>query len=166
MKYTHYLPSTGERGTVTEFSTYELTQEEFEKITGRLVKEFDKQTYKYIGGTTYSITLHTGKKFFFGNDVGSSRGYIFHGEHGELTQVSGDLPVCAEDPDKTTRVDIKVTEGFDVLTPFAASHDSASIVNDIAAGLGATFYDDRDQLTVIPSHNIQKAHIVTAPYGG
>lgn len=166
MKYTHYLPATGERGTVTEFYIHGLTQKEFEKITGRLVKEFDKKSYKYSLGTTYSITLHTGEEFFFSNDIGSSRGYIFHSEHGGLFQTSGDLPVCAETPNKTTRVDIKVTEGFDVLTPFAASHDSASIVNDIASGLGATFYNDRDQLTVIPCHNIQKATVVEAPYGG
>lgn len=166
MKYTHYLPSTGERGTVTEFYIHGLTQKEFEKITGRLVKEFDKKTYKYSGGTTYSITLHTGEKFYLDNDIGSSRGYIFHGEHGGLTQVGGELPVCAEDPRKPTRVDIKVTEGSDVLTPFAASHDSASIIEDIASGRGATFYDDRGQLTVIPYHNIQKATVVEAPYGG
>jgi len=166
MKYTHYLPATGERGTVTEFSTYGLTQKEFEKITGRLVKEFDEHTYEFVGGTTYSITLHTGEEFFFDNDIGSSRGYIFHGEHGGLTQVGRDLPVCAEDSIKTTRVDIKVTEGFDVLTPVAASHDSASIINDIASGLGATFYDDGGQLTVVPYHNIQKATVVEAPYGG
>lgn len=166
MKYTHYLPATGERGTVTEFSIYNLTQEEFEKITGRLVKKFDKQTYKYVGGATYAITLHTGEKFFFDNDIGSSRGYIFHSEHGGLTQVSADLPVCAEDPNKTTRVAIKVTEGSDVLTPFAASLDSAPIIKDIAAGRGATYTDDRGQLTVIPYHNIQKATIITAPHGG
>lgn len=166
MKYTHYLPATGERGTVTEFSIYNLTQEAFEKITGRLVKKFDKQTYKYVGGATYAITLHTGEKFFFDNDIGSPRGYIFHSEHGGLTQVSADLPVCAEDPDKLTRVSIKVTEGYDVLTPFESYHRSAVIIEDIAAGRGATYTDDRDQLTAIPHHNIQKATIITAPYGG
>lgn len=163
MKYTHYLPGTGERGTLINVPLGALrSKDQFEKVVGRPVAEFD-YTEGFMSESTY-VKLEDGTDFFFHDTFDPS--VIFVKEDGTMTEGYHDMPVCAEDPRKPTRVDIKVTEGLDVLTPFSASHDSESIVNDIAAGLGAKFYDDRGQLTVIPYHNIQKATVVEAPYGG
>lgn len=163
MKYTHYLPVTGERGTLINIPYEALrNKDQFEKVVGRPVAEFD-YTEGMMSETT-DVKLVDGTRFYFIDMYEPSS--IFVKENGTMIEGYHEMPVCAEDPSKTTRVSIKVTEGFDVLTPFAASHDSASIVNDIASGLGATFYDDRGQLTVIPYHNIQKATVVEAPYGG
>lgn len=162
MKYTHYLPFTGERGTLINIPFGALrNKDQFEKVVGRPVVEFD-HIDSMLSESTF-VELEDGTCFYFYDNEPS---VIFVKENGTMIQGYPDMPVCAEDPHNTTRVRIKVTEGFDVLTPFAASHDSASIVNDIASGLGATFYDDRLQLTVIPYHNIQKATVVEAPYGG
>lgn len=162
MKYTHYLPATGERGTLINIPYAALrNKDQFEKVVGRPVAEFDYTDSMFSESTNVKLT--DGTHFYFYDSEPSS---VFKKEDGTMIEGYHEMPVCAEDPSKPTRVSIKVTEGFDVLTPFAASHDSASIINDIASGLGATFYDDRLQLTVIPYHNIQKATVVEAPYGG
>ena len=163
MKYTHYLPVTGERGTLINVPYEALrNKDQFEKVVGRPVAEFD-YTDGMFSESTYA-KLEDGTDFFFHDTYGSSS--IFVKEDGTMIEGYHEMPVCAEAPNKTTRVRIKVTEGFDVLTPFAASHHSEDIINDIASGLGATFYDDSGQLTVIPHHNIQKATVIEAPYGG
>lgn len=163
MYYTHYIPVTGERGTIIEIPSEALRhKDQFEKVVGRPVSEFE-YTEGMLSESTY-VKLEDGTDFYFNDMFYPSS--IFVKEDGTMTEGFHDMPVCAKDSEKTTRVRIKVTEGFDVLTPFAASHYSACIVNDIAAGLGATFYDDRLQLTVIPYHNVKKATVVEAPYGG
>ena len=163
MKYTHYLPHTGERGTLINIPYAALRDKaQFEKVVGRLVAEFE-HTDSMLEETT-DVKLMDGTRFYFNDSFEPSS--IFVKEDGTMVEGYHGMPVCAEDPDKTTRVSIKVTEGFDALTPFAASHHSEDIINDIASGLGATFYDERGQLTVIPHHNIQKATVIEAPYGG
>lgn len=163
MKYTHYLPATGERGTLINIPFGALrSKDKFEKAVGRPVAEFN-YTEAMFSETTY-VELEDGTDFFFHDSFEPS--VIFVQEDGTMIQGYHDMPVCAEDPDKTTRVSIKVTEGYDVLTPFRSYLRSAAIIDDIAAGQGATFHDEQDQFTVIPYHNIQKATVVEAPYGG
>lgn len=162
MKYTHYHPVTGERGTLIKIPSGALRyKDQFEKAVGRPVAEFE-YTEGMTSESTY-VKLEDGTDFYFFDDEPSS---IFVKEDGTMIQGYHEMPVCAEDSIKTTRVRIEVTEGFDVLTTFAAYYDSTALINDIATGIGATFYDDRLQLTVIPCHNIKKATVVEAPYGG
>ena len=77
-----------------------------------------------------------------------------------------DMPVCSEDPEKTTRVRIELITGGVTLTPFKPYHRSAGLLQDIAEGKGAMYRDENQRLTVIPYHNIKQATIITAPYGG
>lgn len=163
MYYTHYIPVTGERGTKIDIPEEALLyKDQFEKAVGRPVAEF-VHTEGTMTDSTY-VKLEDGTDFYI-NDMFEPIS-IFVKEDGTMIQGYHEMPECAQDSDKTTRVRIEVTEGFDVLTPFASFYSSAIIIDDIASGRGVTFYDDRDQLTVIPYHNIKKATVVEAPYGG
>lgn len=163
MHYTHYLPATGERGTLVHIPRPALrSQTQFEKAIGKAIQSLSNTNVSYLART--KVTLMDGTVLRFYDDGVPSA--VFVGENGTFTEGYAELPRCSTDPDKTTRVSIKLINGQTVLTPFMIEHDTYAIINDIASGLGATFFDSGDQLTVIPCHNIQKAHIITSPYGG
>lgn len=164
MKYTHYHPVTGERGTIINIPSEALRyKDQFEKVVGRLVSEFEYEDIDNMMTESTVVKLMDGTHFYFYDNEPSS---VFKKEDGTMIQGYPDMPVCSEDPEKTTRVRIELVTGGVTLTPFKQYHRSTGLLQDIAEGKGAMYRDENQRLTVIPYHNIQKATIITAPYGG
>lgn len=163
--YTHYLPRTGERGYLYTFFAPYLTRAKFEKEIGRLTSSFEEVKPEYPSPrSSFRIKLHTGEKFYF-NSIEYTV-HVFESEHGKFTQTD-DLPVCATDPEKTTRVRLLTASNKkSVLTDFAPHEESAKLLTRIEQGRGALYTEVSGRQTVIPHHNILSATLVTAPYGG
>lgn len=164
MKYTHYHPVTGERGTMIDIPSEALRyKDQFEKVVGRPVAEFEYVYTENMMSESTFVTLEDGTHFYFYDNEPSS---VFKKEDGTMVQGYPDMPVCAKDSEKTTRVRIELISGGDTLTPFKPYHRSAGLLQDIAEGSGAMYRDENQRLTVVPYHNIKQATIITAPYGG